>query len=568
MNRQFYFNYIEERLATLEIRIRNRGTLNILDLNIHSETFFAQLIMTVLGFHFDNLNTIKQNIEGIDLIDNDNKIIAQVSATSTKAKIESSLSKKTIGNYPGYRFAFIVISGDASNLRKKNYNNPYNIDFDPANDIYDIKRLLSNIKDLDIDSLKSVYELIQKELGVYSNNENNVSHKSVRNYYFSLHQRISNLASIQNSKLLVVIIAIFLTLQLINNFYVEYQLELDYASYFHSDIDYVMYRLIIRDVMGILFIATVSLLFNKIQMLGFLKHKSILYYGFLLIHLPYIYKNFSRYYTMRVSRIAAYILLGYIIYISSIYSRRFVKQTFSILQCTFFTVLFLFLANVSLKIIFLFLILGLSAAEMTVNKRVKRIVHYIAFVYLIIVATIVIVYLIDSSILPDFLKYGLRLERIEYWIHASSYKVYELPMEIRYISEVLKNISFLGDASLCSTLPGSLVYNAMFAVILDLYGILGGLLILLGYAIICFSLFYYYKKAFSLRWWRYGMILRLFFIQLVLTIGLAVLSSFNLIPFIRVDLPFLGSSYRNVLYLTETAIAFNIIFAIDVKRSN
>ena len=216
MNRQFYFNYIEERLATLEIRIRNRGTLNILDLNIHSETFFAQLIMTVLGFHFDNLNTIKQNIEGIDLIDNDNKIIAQVSATSTKAKIESSLSKKTIGNYPGYRFAFIVISGDASNLRKKNYNNPYNIDFDPANDIYDIKRLLSNIKDLDIDSLKSVYELIQKELGVYSNNENNVSHKSVRNYYFLLHQRISNLASIQNSKLLVVIIAIFLTLQLIN----------------------------------------------------------------------------------------------------------------------------------------------------------------------------------------------------------------------------------------------------------------------------------------------------------------------------------------------------------------
>ena len=88
MNRQFYFNYIEERLATLEIRIRNRGTLNILDLNIHSETFFAQLIMTVLGFHFDNLNTIKQNIEGIDLIDNDNKIIAQVSATSTKAKFK------------------------------------------------------------------------------------------------------------------------------------------------------------------------------------------------------------------------------------------------------------------------------------------------------------------------------------------------------------------------------------------------------------------------------------------------------------------------------------------------
>ena len=185
MNRQFYFNYIEERLATLEIRIRNRGTLNILDLNIHSETFFAQLIMTVLGFHFDNLNTIKQNIEGIDLIDNDNKIIAQVSATSTKAKIESSLSKKTIGNYPGYRFAFIVISGDASNLRKKNYNNPYNIDFDPANDIYDIKRLLSNIKDLDIDSLKSVYEKIE-----YNDNDKNLEENEENNINANINDKI------------------------------------------------------------------------------------------------------------------------------------------------------------------------------------------------------------------------------------------------------------------------------------------------------------------------------------------------------------------------------------------
>ena len=44
MNRTEYFNYIEEKLNILSYRIKNRGKINLLDLNIHSETFFADLI--------------------------------------------------------------------------------------------------------------------------------------------------------------------------------------------------------------------------------------------------------------------------------------------------------------------------------------------------------------------------------------------------------------------------------------------------------------------------------------------------------------------------------------------
>ena len=38
MKRSEYFNYIEEKLNFLSYRIKSRGKINLLDLNIHSES--------------------------------------------------------------------------------------------------------------------------------------------------------------------------------------------------------------------------------------------------------------------------------------------------------------------------------------------------------------------------------------------------------------------------------------------------------------------------------------------------------------------------------------------------
>ncbi|BDR82080.1 hypothetical protein N072000002_22710 [Clostridium tetani] len=45
MNRQNYYNYIHEKLMVLFYRVKNNGRLNLLDLNIHSENFFAELLI-------------------------------------------------------------------------------------------------------------------------------------------------------------------------------------------------------------------------------------------------------------------------------------------------------------------------------------------------------------------------------------------------------------------------------------------------------------------------------------------------------------------------------------------
>lgn len=165
MNRSHYFSYIEEKLQVLAYRISERGKLNILDLNIHSETFFAELLSKLLNLSLKNLNVYKQNVEGIDLVDNINKTIAQVSSTCTKGKIETSLNKGIFKNYPGYRFKFISIARDATKLRGESYSNPHGAIFSPTDDIIDIGVILKIVLNMDIDKQKDIYDFIKKELG-------------------------------------------------------------------------------------------------------------------------------------------------------------------------------------------------------------------------------------------------------------------------------------------------------------------------------------------------------------------------------------------------------------------
>ena len=165
MKRSNYFNYIEQELNTLSYRIKIRGKINLLDLNIYSETFFAELVNQLLKYNLRNINVINQNTEGIDLIDEENKIIVQVSSTCTKQKIESSLAKEIFQKYTNYRFIFIAIAGDADKLRTKTFKNPHSANFSPNNDIYDIKSLINLALNLTIKEQRELYAFIRDELG-------------------------------------------------------------------------------------------------------------------------------------------------------------------------------------------------------------------------------------------------------------------------------------------------------------------------------------------------------------------------------------------------------------------
>jgi hypothetical protein len=165
MNRQIYFDSIELKLSQLATRLEVRGGLNILDLNVHSENFYLHFLNMLFGWDLKNLNAVCQNAAGVDLVDTTNNIIIQVSATASKQKIESALTKD-LSAYKGYQFKFISICKNATSLRTQTFLNPHHLIFSPAEDIFDILSLLAIIGSLTVDRLKDVDEFLKKELKI------------------------------------------------------------------------------------------------------------------------------------------------------------------------------------------------------------------------------------------------------------------------------------------------------------------------------------------------------------------------------------------------------------------
>ena len=163
MNRDKYFDEIESRLGFLAYRLELRGGLNILNFHLHSENFYKDFFNLLFGWELTNRNCEDHNAAGLDLLDTTNKIIIQVSATASKQKIDSALSKD-ISDYTGYAFKFISISKNASELKKKTFENPYDLVFSPDADIYDISSILSYIMGKDIDFQAKCCKFLREEL--------------------------------------------------------------------------------------------------------------------------------------------------------------------------------------------------------------------------------------------------------------------------------------------------------------------------------------------------------------------------------------------------------------------
>lgn len=145
MNRSQYFNYIEEKIDYLSYRISKRGKINLLDLNIYSETFFAEMINMLLHLNLKNMNAVKQKVEGIDLIDHDNKVVAQVSSTNTR-DLNSLLSEEK-------RLSEKISKGDTFEELEKviaELNEKYRMKGEYETTIAQISEVEQNIKDLNI----------------------------------------------------------------------------------------------------------------------------------------------------------------------------------------------------------------------------------------------------------------------------------------------------------------------------------------------------------------------------------------------------------------------------------
>lgn len=163
MNRSKYFDFIEKKLSELVTSIELRGRLNITNNHLHSENFYQHFFKLIFNYQLIDLNTQQHNASAIDLIDNSQKIILQVSATATTTKINSTLDKLS-SKYNGYHFRFVAIKTDVQKLKTVKYTHIDNLRFSPTEDIIDVSTILKLIKQMQIDQLETVFNFIKKEL--------------------------------------------------------------------------------------------------------------------------------------------------------------------------------------------------------------------------------------------------------------------------------------------------------------------------------------------------------------------------------------------------------------------
>lgn len=184
MNRQFYYSYISEKIEILAQRIKTNGKLNLLDLNVHSEVFFCGVLNNLYGYTLKTANNQTANAEAIDLIDDNSKIVIQVTSNKKKKKVEQTLDKDTTKDYAQklYSLKFLFIADDAKNLRIRTFNNVHQIAFIPEFDILDKVTILRDVYSCNIDILVSLHDFVKKELGeTPSNSKTNSNLASVLN---------------------------------------------------------------------------------------------------------------------------------------------------------------------------------------------------------------------------------------------------------------------------------------------------------------------------------------------------------------------------------------------------
>lgn len=165
---EYLLEDIKSALINFQSHIIVNGKLNMLNGHIIGEDYYRQIFNIIFGYKLINENVLDPNAAVIDLVDHDKQIVMQVSATSTRQKIEHTLTNRKAKKYAGYEISFIFIG--ELNQRLSTYAYPDSVmKFDPKENIHDVVSILNRIKHLDYDKLKEVHELIMEQFhaGIY-----------------------------------------------------------------------------------------------------------------------------------------------------------------------------------------------------------------------------------------------------------------------------------------------------------------------------------------------------------------------------------------------------------------
>ncbi len=167
LQQELLLKKIADALAVLEISTRNRGILRLYDQHIVAETFVADLLNLVYDYELINLNSKDPKYAATDLGDYKRSLCFQVTYTSEdniRAKIRNTI--RTFIDNEGYkdfsRLKFLFLGPKLEKSRKE-FNTESLFQFNPDDDVINLKDLVKRIEFLGSRKINSISDLIDKE---------------------------------------------------------------------------------------------------------------------------------------------------------------------------------------------------------------------------------------------------------------------------------------------------------------------------------------------------------------------------------------------------------------------
>ncbi len=175
-----YIDEISYKLSVLRMELTDHNKAGLYDSNLMAENFFCGFLNILYGWELKNANDLKKNCPGIDLIDEENLVVVQVSSTADANKIQSSIDKFLEYKKPKeeYQFYMLVITEKQKDYKKEfitekevSYEDGsislVRILFDKKTDIWDSSDLIEQVKkrQTTIRQLEELYAYLEQELG-------------------------------------------------------------------------------------------------------------------------------------------------------------------------------------------------------------------------------------------------------------------------------------------------------------------------------------------------------------------------------------------------------------------
>ncbi|MFT4273637.1 MAG: SMEK domain-containing protein [Pantoea sp.] len=162
-----YLSSITSSLAYLSRCIETRASLNLNDLNIHSENFYKELLNLIYGYNLINLNSIEQNAASIDLADETLGLCFQVTSTNSIEKIKGTVDKFIKEDlHNKYKQLKILILTNKKSYKTKEYGEIGAFVLDIKKSVVDYKDIARDIQDLSLDRQLNIKDFLEVRLNI------------------------------------------------------------------------------------------------------------------------------------------------------------------------------------------------------------------------------------------------------------------------------------------------------------------------------------------------------------------------------------------------------------------